>query len=250
MNYAALASGSKGNCHAFSDGRRTLLVDAGISLKQIRLRLRAMGWIPRRSGRSPSPMSTATISAPSRSCSGTPTGPSWPPPTPWPPSNAIHGIDIPKSRVVPLRAGHVTDWEGVARAAFQHAPRRRRPGGLPAGVGRPSRPRWSPTWATPTRWWRTTARTWTCWSWKPTTTCRCCGKAATRPPLKARILSRVGHLSNESMGELLAGVLGPRLRTVILAHLSEQNNDPEFARGAAARGPGRLLRLPAPGPPG
>jgi len=44
MHYAALASGSKGNCHALSDGDRTLLVDAGISLLQIRQRLEALGW--------------------------------------------------------------------------------------------------------------------------------------------------------------------------------------------------------------
>jgi phosphoribosyl 1,2-cyclic phosphodiesterase len=54
------------------------------------------------------------------------------------------------------------------------------------------------------------------------------------PALKKRILSRVGHLSNESMSDLLSQVLGPRLRNVILAHLSEQNNDPELARGLAA----------------
>lgn len=53
------------------------------------------------------------------------------------------------------------------------------------------------------------------------------------PLLKARILSRVGHLSNESMGGLLQRVLSPRLQTVVLAHLSEQNNDPELAAGAA-----------------
>ena len=54
------------------------------------------------------------------------------------------------------------------------------------------------------------------------------------PPLKARILSRVGHLSNVSMAELLASVLSPRLRTVVMAHLSEQNNDPELVRVVAA----------------
>ena len=62
MNYAALASGSKGNCHAFSDGRRTLLVDAGISLKQIRLRLRRRLGSGHGAGRWPSPTSTPTIS--------------------------------------------------------------------------------------------------------------------------------------------------------------------------------------------
>ena len=53
------------------------------------------------------------------------------------------------------------------------------------------------------------------------------------PMLKARILSRVGHLSNASMGELLARVLSSRLGTVVLAHLSEQNNDPALARFTA-----------------
>ena len=43
MHYAALASGSKGNCHALSDGDRTLLIDAGISLKQILARLEQFG---------------------------------------------------------------------------------------------------------------------------------------------------------------------------------------------------------------
>ncbi len=53
------------------------------------------------------------------------------------------------------------------------------------------------------------------------------------PQLKARILSRVGHLSNAAMAELLGRVLSPRLRQVVLAHLSESNNDPALARFAA-----------------
>ena len=72
------------------------------------------------------------------------------------------------------------------------------------------------------------------------------------PVLKARILSRVGHLSNESMGELLARALGPRLRTVVLAHLSEQNNDPDLARFAAEavlRGTGVRLLVASQGEP-
>jgi phosphoribosyl 1,2-cyclic phosphodiesterase len=53
------------------------------------------------------------------------------------------------------------------------------------------------------------------------------------PLLKARILSRVGHLSNAAMAELLERVLSPRLADVVLAHLSESNNHPELARLAA-----------------
>jgi phosphoribosyl 1,2-cyclic phosphodiesterase len=72
------------------------------------------------------------------------------------------------------------------------------------------------------------------------------------PHLKARILSRVGHLSNEAMGECLARVLGPRLATVVLAHLSEQNNDPALARLAAEAvlaGSGKVLRVATQGEP-
>ena len=43
MHYAALASGSKGNCHALSEDGRTLLIDAGLSLRQIRQRLDGLG---------------------------------------------------------------------------------------------------------------------------------------------------------------------------------------------------------------
>ena len=41
-----------------------------------------------------------------------------------------------------------------------------------------------------------------------------------------RILGRQGHLSNEDAAELLTGVLGPRLRTVFLAHISAKCNTP------------------------
>jgi phosphoribosyl 1,2-cyclic phosphodiesterase len=53
------------------------------------------------------------------------------------------------------------------------------------------------------------------------------------PQLKARILSRVGHLSNAAMADLLARVCSPRLRHLVLAHLSESNNHPDLARFAA-----------------
>ena len=53
------------------------------------------------------------------------------------------------------------------------------------------------------------------------------------PLLKARILSRVGHLSNAAMAQLLTKVLSPRLADVVLAHLSESNNHPDLARFAA-----------------
>ena len=48
-------------------------------------------------------------------------------------------------------------------------------------------------------------------------------------PLKQRIKSDVGHLSNEACGELLADANHDGLRCVVLMHLSETNNLPELA---------------------
>lgn len=53
--------------------------------------------------------------------------------------------------------------------------------------------------------------------------------------LKQRIRSPHGHLSNEQGAALVAGVLHPGLRRVVLAHLSETNNTPERARRAFER---------------
>ncbi len=47
--------------------------------------------------------------------------------------------------------------------------------------------------------------------------------------LKERIASRVGHLSNHNAGVLLREVLNGGIQRVILGHLSEENNRPELA---------------------
>ena len=47
--------------------------------------------------------------------------------------------------------------------------------------------------------------------------------------LKRRIMSREGHLSNNSCGQLLAEIVNPRLRHVFLGHLSKENNTPQAA---------------------
>ena len=51
--------------------------------------------------------------------------------------------------------------------------------------------------------------------------------------LKQRIRSRHGHLSNVQSVELLEEILHPQLEGVFLAHLSEVNNDPTLAYDAA-----------------
>lgn len=55
------------------------------------------------------------------------------------------------------------------------------------------------------------------------------------PPLKARIAGSGGHLSNDQAAELLGRLGGGRLRHVVAAHLSRQNNHPDLARAALAR---------------
>jgi len=53
--------------------------------------------------------------------------------------------------------------------------------------------------------------------------------------VKQRVLSRVGHLSNEAAAEFLASSYDGQAAYVILAHLSESNNLPELARVSAER---------------
>ena len=64
-------------------------------------------------------------------------------------------------------------------------------------------------------------------------------------PLKLRIKSDLGHLSNEVCGELLADVTHSGLETVVLMHLSETNNHPDIAaitaRQALGASAARLL---------
>ncbi len=51
--------------------------------------------------------------------------------------------------------------------------------------------------------------------------------------VKQRVLSRVGHLSNDATAEFLSTAYDGQAAYVILAHLSENNNLPELARVAA-----------------
>jgi phosphoribosyl 1,2-cyclic phosphodiesterase len=53
--------------------------------------------------------------------------------------------------------------------------------------------------------------------------------------VKQRVLSRVGHLSNEAAASFLENDYDGQAAYVILAHLSESNNLPELARVTAER---------------
>ncbi len=54
------------------------------------------------------------------------------------------------------------------------------------------------------------------------------------PALKRRIAGRFGHLDNGAAADLLSRVAHDRLKHVVAAHLSEENNRPELARDALA----------------
>jgi phosphoribosyl 1,2-cyclic phosphodiesterase len=62
--------------------------------------------------------------------------------------------------------------------------------------------------------------------------------------VKQRVMSRTGHLSNHTVGEFLSDGEGfdARARWLVLAHLSENNNNPELARLSAEEA---LRRRPA-----
>lgn len=53
--------------------------------------------------------------------------------------------------------------------------------------------------------------------------------------VKQRVMSRVGHLSNDALADFLTSDYDGGAEFLILAHLSEQNNHPEIARMTAER---------------
>ncbi len=61
--------------------------------------------------------------------------------------------------------------------------------------------------------------------------------------LKQRVLSRVGHLSNAAAADFLLRDYDGGAHTIVLGHLSEQNNLPELARMAAEGAIGDRLSL-------
>jgi len=61
--------------------------------------------------------------------------------------------------------------------------------------------------------------------------------------VKQRVLSRVGHLSNAAAAEFLMRDYDGGAHTIVLGHLSEQNNLPELARLAAEQAIGDRMTL-------
>jgi phosphoribosyl 1,2-cyclic phosphodiesterase len=53
--------------------------------------------------------------------------------------------------------------------------------------------------------------------------------------VKQRVMSRRGHLSNEVAADFIENDLDGRVSTIVLGHISEHNNHPELVRHRAAR---------------
>jgi phosphoribosyl 1,2-cyclic phosphodiesterase len=61
--------------------------------------------------------------------------------------------------------------------------------------------------------------------------------------VKQRVMSRVGHLSNESLAQFFAQYYDGSASYIVLAHISEQNNHPEIALRVAESALGRQMTL-------
>lgn len=232
MQYASLASGSKGNCHALSDGSRTLLVDAGISYRQIRTRLELLGW---------DPGTVQAVALTHEHSDHIAAIPVLLKRTDWAflatedtlaAVERILGVMVPAARWIPLRPGRALAWDGWRILPFSTPHDAADPVGFRVEGG-------SVTAVVVTDLGHPTAlvvdhcQDLDLLALEANHDVQMLREGSYPPPLKARILSRVGHLSNEAMAALLAQARSPRLRAVVLAHLSEQNNLPELARFAA-----------------
>jgi len=232
LRYGCLASGSKGNCHALTDGERILLVDAGLSLLQIRTRLGVLGWDPGR---------VAGVALTHEHSDHIAALPVLLRRTDWPlfatPETRVAlegalGLDVPTHRWRSLRPGQAVDWEGWRILPFS----------IPHDAADPVAFRIEVQGEAvavvtdlghPTALVADHCRDLDLLALEANHDVQMLREGSYPPLLKARILSRVGHLSNAAMAELLERIRSPRLRSVVLAHLSEQNNLPELARFAA-----------------
>jgi phosphoribosyl 1,2-cyclic phosphodiesterase len=234
MYYASLASGSKGNCHAVGDAKRILLIDAGISRIKTRNKLQEINWEPQLvQGVALTHEHKDHISG----LKGIVKRTNWDILATKETLQAAEenaGVKVPESRWVQLTADQTLDWNGwkILPFAVPHdavdpvAFRIENPGGyriaIVTDLGRVTK--------------------------SVVENCKDLALLALESnhdiemlrggpypaALKNRILSRVGHLSNDGCAKLLSKVISPNLRHVVLAHLSQKNNDPALAKLSAA----------------
>lgn len=232
MDYASLASGSKGNCHAIHHHGTVLLIDAGLSLRQVERRLNLIGWdIGWVQGIAITHEHNDHISALPVLLRNT----AWIFLLTEQTKKAIESktrIVIPDHRWVPLKSGSSLSFGSWTIQPFS----------LPHDAVDPVAFRVE-------RGGQSLAIITDLGHISETVRQSCAGVETLviesnydeqmlidgpyTPELKARILSRVGHLSNEDTAGLLSSMDTSRLNRVVLAHLSEENNHAELARSSA-----------------
>jgi len=233
MLYASLASGSKGNCHAISDGERILLVDAGISFLQIQNRLSSLKLhLDQVQGVAITHEHSDHINAIPMILKKT----NWPiltTPGTLEAIEIVKHIEIPKSRWIPLAAGRYTPWEGwnlhpfaVPHDAIDPVAYRIEAAGFNLAI--------MTDLGYPTKLAIDYSKDLDFLVLESNHDIEMLREGPYPPMLKARVLSRVGHLSNDACAEMLNDIISPALQHIVLAHLSEQNNDPALARLASS----------------
>ncbi|MCL1893338.1 MAG: MBL fold metallo-hydrolase [Holophagaceae bacterium] len=231
MQYASLASGSKGNCHALNDGKKILLVDAGVSFLQIKKRFQTINWyIESVQGVAITHEHGDHTKAIAMILKHT----DWDILATADTLLAIEktGLEIPISRWKEIKAGNKLAWKGwqiypfsISHDAVDPVAYRIEFGDISTAII-------------------------TDLGYATTLVADYCKEldflvlesnhdvemlreGTYDPSLKKRILSRDGHLSNDQCAGLLKKIITPKLKNVVLAHLSQQNNDPALARLAS-----------------
>lgn len=232
MDYASLASGSKGNCHAIHHNGLVVLIDAGLSLRQIERRMNAIGWDAR------GVQGVAITHEHNDHVSALPVlvrNTNWKFLLTAPTKKAVEAklhVVIPDTRWIPIQSG----------APVLFGPWTLKPFSLPHDAVDPVAFRVECE--------GRSLAVITDLGHISDLVRQSCGGVETLiiesnydeqmliegeypPDLKARILSRVGHLSNADTADLLRTMDSSQLHRVVLAHLSEENNHSDLARSSA-----------------
>ena len=244
MHYASLASGSRGNCHAISAGGQTLLIDAGISLRQIKLRMESLGM------RHADVLGVAITHEHSDHSNAIPVilnRTAWSilaVPDTLAAIEADRRIEVPTSRWLPLKPGSETRFGPFSVLPFS----------IPHDVADPVAFRIEADGAAiavmtdlgqATRLAAEYAKGLDVLVVESNHDMEMLREGRYPDHLKARIMSRVGHLSNDACAAFLGRVLSPSVKHVVLAHLSEENNDPALARLSAGEAIAKTGHSPA-----
>lgn len=229
LRFCFLASGSKGNCLYLESAGRALLIDCGISCRQVFLRMQAVGLKP--SSLEAIVLThehtdhTRGVRVLSQKLGGLPV---------WatPGTQAACDLDGPV-RFVPFAAGERFHAAGLEITPFSIPHDAADPVGLVA-ANHSARLGVATDLGKPTALVKNRLADCDALVLESNHDPAMLAAGPYPPWLKQRVASRHGHLSNQQGAELLAELHHHELRQVVLAHLSETNNTPALAHAGAA----------------